>query len=86
VDGQERIKKVCEPYPVRLGHEAEETAVAVKAPRAASGEEFQGWFSVAEEDFCANATIGGFVHDLDHVRTVPFGTYKISHSVGAKYL
>jgi hypothetical protein len=82
VDGQERIEKVRETYAVRLGHEAEETAIPVKAPRAASGEEFQDWFSVAEENFCANATSRIFVHDLDDVRTVPFGTYKFGDSVG----
>jgi len=67
---------------VRLGYEAEKAAVAVEAPGAAGSEEFEGWFSVAEEDFCANATSRIFVHDLDHVRTVPFGTYKFGHSVG----
>jgi hypothetical protein len=82
MDGQEWIKKVREPYPVRLGYEAEEAPIAVKTPGAASGEKFEGWFSIAEEDFCANATRGIFIHDLDHIRTVPFGTYEFGDSVG----
>jgi hypothetical protein len=82
VDGQERVKKVRKTYAIRLGHKAEEAAIPVKTPGAASGEEFEGWFSVAEEDFRAHATGGIFVHDLDHVRTVPFGTYEFGDSVG----
>jgi len=82
VDCDKRIEQVGQPDAMRLGYEAEEAAVAVEAPGAASSKEFQGWFSVAEEDLSANVTSGIFVHHLDHVRTVPFGTYEFGDSVG----
>ena len=49
VDGQQRVEEVRQADALRLGHQAEEGAVAVKAPGAALLDEFQARFVVPVE-------------------------------------
>ena len=80
---QERIEEVGQADAMGLGDQAEERAVAVEAPRAACRQDFQRRLAVAEQDFGADPARAVFIHDLQHVRAVPFDADKLDGGIGS---
>ena len=65
VDGEERIEQVGELDAVGLGHETEEGAVAVEAPRPTLGDHFEARLAFAIDQLISQIPDGVLVCDLD---------------------
>ena len=82
MDGQQRVEEVGQADALRLGHQAEEGAVAVKAPGAALLDEFQARFVMAEEQLVGRLAGRRFVGKLQGFGAVPLHVDDRDEAVG----
>ena len=65
MDGQQRVKEVCQADSLGFGNQPEEGAVAIETLRPALGDDFDGRFAVEVEKFVRRPTTGVFVREID---------------------
>jgi hypothetical protein len=59
--GQDWVKEMGEANAVRLGNQAKETSIAIKAPRSALPNNLEARFILAEEKLIGNFSASGFI-------------------------
>jgi len=71
VDGEERIKEICQPNALSLRNKPQHSSVSVKAPRATDRGNFEGRLSVTIQELAAETTSRVFIGELNDGGAVP---------------
>jgi hypothetical protein len=82
VDGQDGVEEVGEADALGFGDQAEESAVAVEAPRAALLDDLEPGLVVAVEEAVVDLACGVLVSELEGVGAKPLGLDDCRQRVG----
>ena len=82
VDRQQRVEQVREADALRLGHQPEQRAVAVEAPRPPLGDDLEPGLVVAVEQFVGDRARLRLVGQLDRLRAEPLHADNGHYAVG----